>query len=403
MSPAYLPINRGFDEHEGYFQGCKSQSTHVASCCSAPSKNASDFSNFICDAPSSGPDYRGADWFRGTTFAGGAANNNTPSSLLIASLAEDAIARFATDPTTPFFIYLPFQNIHAPYDAAWENVQLFANLGYSIEQMTMFAYIKEMDDAIGRIIAALKNAGIEANDTVIIAASDNGAPNAPNVMDRNWPLSGFKSGTHEGGTRVPAIIYAPAYFPPNLTVDAMVHAVDWMPTLASIWGGGVGDTIDGIDQGATFAGGAPSRLELVINVNHVSDSSNTQFSYPSAAIRVGDMKLLCWQFTAKGVAGATTTGCHDDPAHPGDWPQVYNVSIGGDVGEEVNLAPSNPQLVQTLLARMIQLAGPGETAEPMVWTPPYQGADYYCANCPLRNKTGPFVPWGPWLSDPSNF
>ena len=25
----------------------------------------------------------------------------------------------------------------------------------------------------------------------------------------------------------------------------------------------------------------------------------------------------------------------------------------------------------------------------MQWVPPYQGADYHCADCPLRNKTGP--------------
>ena len=34
---AYTPIKRGFDEHMGYYQGCGSAYTHVASCCHAGS------------------------------------------------------------------------------------------------------------------------------------------------------------------------------------------------------------------------------------------------------------------------------------------------------------------------------------------------------------------------------
>ena len=33
----YTPIERGFDEHMGYFQGCESAYTHVAACCGAGS------------------------------------------------------------------------------------------------------------------------------------------------------------------------------------------------------------------------------------------------------------------------------------------------------------------------------------------------------------------------------
>ena len=29
--------------------------------------------------------------------------------------------------------------------------------------------------------------------------------------------------------------------------------------------------------------------------------------------------------------------------------------------------------------------------------PPYQGKDYYCADCPLHPETGPYEPWGPWI------
>ena len=120
-----------------------------------------------------------------------------------------------------FFLYLPFQNIHAPYDASWEHVQRFAGRGLSLPQMTMFAYIYELDLAVGRVLAALAAAGL-TNDSIVIAASDNGAPNAPGVEARNFPLRGFKAGTWEGGTRVPAVVYAPGRLPAGSTVDALV-------------------------------------------------------------------------------------------------------------------------------------------------------------------------------------
>ena len=39
-----------------------------------------------------------------------------------------------------------------------------------------------------------------------------------------------------------------------------------------------------------------------------------------------------------------------------------------------------------------------KSVEPMQWTPPFQGPDYECADCPQHpSSKGPMVPWGPWL------
>ena len=97
---AYWPSSRGFDTYAGYLQGCGSQDTHVASCCSAPA-NASDFVDFVC--PSAGPkDYRGRDWWNDLEDASADANH-TSSSELIAALAEGAIANY-TKSGLPFFL-----------------------------------------------------------------------------------------------------------------------------------------------------------------------------------------------------------------------------------------------------------------------------------------------------------
>ena len=51
-------------------------------------------------------------------------------------------------------------------------------------------YLYELDVAVGRVVAALEKAGLAAEDTVIVFASDNGAPPAVGVGGRNYPLRG---------------------------------------------------------------------------------------------------------------------------------------------------------------------------------------------------------------------
>lgn len=136
-----LPIARGFDEHEGYFQGCGSPGTHVASCCSAPpGKAALNTTDYVCGAPASGEDFRGYDWFRGATPDSSA--NGTRSMDLVAARAEAFLARAGREgaggASAPFFLYLPFQGIHAPYNCSPESFARFAGLGLSQEQAIVY-------------------------------------------------------------------------------------------------------------------------------------------------------------------------------------------------------------------------------------------------------------------------
>jgi hypothetical protein len=188
---AYWPQARGFDTFSGYLQGCGSQDTHISSCCGAPA-NASDFDSYVCANPG-GKDYRGGDWWANGTDASSSANH-TSSSELIAGLAEEAIATWSQS-GKPFFLYLPFQNIHAPYDATQESVDRFASLSASIQQKTMFAYMYELDLAVGRVVAALQASGI-LSDSLIAFVSDNGAPQAPGVGDRNYPFVSHPTPPH---------------------------------------------------------------------------------------------------------------------------------------------------------------------------------------------------------------
>jgi hypothetical protein len=94
------------------------------------------------------------------------------------------------------------QNIHEPLDCSEESFGRFAHLdGLPDEGKIIFGYIYELDQAVGRVVTALSNAGLAPEDTVIVFASDNGAPPEINADGRNWPLAGeCTAGMEPGAT-----------------------------------------------------------------------------------------------------------------------------------------------------------------------------------------------------------
>merc|ERR1719440_1185531 len=210
FTEAYTPPHRGFDEHMGYYQGCESHYTHVAACCSAGSPDRDQ--NYTCSRdprPKWAP-YLGYDWFKtGPAPNSGSSKpdlsvNHTNSADLIRDAAIDFIGRAAKQ-EKPFFLYLPFQNIHGPYTCDKKYRDQYTSQGskFTEGEQTMFGYITEMDTAVGEIIKALKASGRYEN-SVIIFSSDNGAPPAsadvnhqegqnPGWIARNYPFRGHKA------------------------------------------------------------------------------------------------------------------------------------------------------------------------------------------------------------------
>lgn len=147
----YTPTYRGFDHHHGYYQGCESHYTHVAACCTAGSPDHDQ--EYVCGQKGGAKDYRGYDW-----FVNGTADfsvNKTNSADLIRDAAVDFI--HAQSASTPFFLYLPFQNIHGPYTCDPAFFSLYNDSSkFTLGEQTMFGYISELDYAIGFVVQALK-------------------------------------------------------------------------------------------------------------------------------------------------------------------------------------------------------------------------------------------------------
>ena len=95
------------------------------------------------------------------------------------------------------------------------------------------AKVMNMDDGIGRVLAALKAKGLE-RDTLVIFMTDHGGRHYEFGGD-NKPFRGEKATLFEGGIRVPCLMRWPGSgIPAGSSSDAVMGALDLFPTICSL-------------------------------------------------------------------------------------------------------------------------------------------------------------------------
>jgi arylsulfatase A-like enzyme len=89
----------------------------------------------------------------------------------------------------PFFLYLPFTAVHDPFQAKRSDFDKITTSTDTTERIYL-AILKSLDDAVGKIIAKLKEDGLDKN-TLVFFGSDNGGASYTGQMT-NAPLRGGK-------------------------------------------------------------------------------------------------------------------------------------------------------------------------------------------------------------------
>src|SRR5277367_1087776 len=101
-----------------------------------------------------------------------------------------------------------------------------------------YGAIAYIDDLLGRLMAALRSAGL-AEDTIVVLTSDHGEMLGERGL---W----YKMSFFEGASRVPLVIASPGRFAPR-RVATNVSLVDLMPTLVELAGGNIQSLEIGVD------------------------------------------------------------------------------------------------------------------------------------------------------------
>jgi arylsulfatase A-like enzyme len=151
------------------------------------------------------------------------------------------IARHKDDPT-PFFLYLPLTSTHFHIEAPEDEIAKHRSTFSDPIQAAYAAIVTRMDAQVGRIVQAVRDAGLE-DSTLIVFTSDHGATfeggskEASSSLDSNHPFRGQKRTVYEGGIRVPGIMTYPGVIPAGRIVSTPVQTIDLLPTFLELAGG----------------------------------------------------------------------------------------------------------------------------------------------------------------------
>jgi arylsulfatase len=102
---------------------------------------------------------------------------------------------------------------------------------YNIEEAGM----AQLDDCVGEILKHLQDIG-EADNTIVIFTTDNGAEVFTWPDGGMTPFKGTKGTSFDSGFRVPAIIRWPGHVKPGSVENGIFSSLDWFPTLVAAAG-----------------------------------------------------------------------------------------------------------------------------------------------------------------------
>jgi arylsulfatase A-like enzyme len=227
------------------------------------------------------------------------------------ALGREAAAFIKRHKDRPWFCYLAFNAPHTPLQVTEKQLGRVKHIADQTRR-NYAALVVGMDDAVGEVLAALRESGQEKN-TLVWFFSDNGGPVAATHSD-NAPLRGAKGQVYEGGIRVPFVVSWPGRLPEGKDYVQPVSSLDVFATSVALAGAKApaGQKLDGTDILPYLAGEKPGAPHERL---FWRTGGGAQF-----AVREGDWKLV------GGEGGGV---------------QLFN--LAADVGETKDLAAEQPE------------------------------------------------------------
>jgi arylsulfatase A len=206
-------------------------------------------------------------------------------------VAAEALRWLATgrDKSKPFFLYVALNEPHEPIATDPQFSTRYAkDYPDDPSRVAYYGNVTQMDDAVGKVLAALEAQGL-AENTLVWFTSDNGpARTKYHNVGSAGSLRGYKGLMYEGGLRVPGIVRWPARIKAGTTSATPVSGVDVLPTLCEIAGIAAPSDrkLDGASVAPVFSGSAVRRNKPLY----------WQYAWahagPQTALRDGPWKVL---------------------------------------------------------------------------------------------------------------
>ncbi len=270
-------------------------------------------------------------------------------------LTDEAIELIRRNAGRPFFLNLWHYTVHIPLHAKPEVIRKYEDKARALglDRQPAFAeggrfpvrhkqnqtikrrlvqsdpvyaaMIEHLDENIGRLLAAVDEAGLTDQTTIIFASDNGGLATAEGSPTTNSPLREGKGWLYEGGTRVPLIVKGPGIEDPGRVCTAPVTSPDLYATILEMAGAprDLAETSDGMSVLPLLGGGdSLDREALFWHYPHYGNQGGT----PASAVRRGHYKLI--EFFEENAV------------------ELYN--LADDIGETRNLAATSGDLVEEM-------------------------------------------------------
>ena len=229
-----------------------------------------------------------------------------------------------------FYINLWPDDVHTPF---WPPVDQWRD---GSKRQLFLSVLEEMDRQLGKLFNHIYNDPDLADNTIILACSDNGPEKGAGVAG---PFRGYKTHLFEGGIRSSLIMWAPKLMAEKakgmINKESIFSAIDLVPTLLEITGtkAPMGIKFDGESLPDILLGksNASRMQDLFFRRPPDRDSFYGVKDLPDLAIRSGKWKLLC--------------------EYDGSDTLLYDLTQ--DRGEKNNLAQQHPKIVKELSQKVI--------------------------------------------------
>ena len=243
----------------------------------------------------------------------------------------------------PFFLYLPLITPHAellvPEDSlqefagrwpetpfvengsgAWKGAPIGVYASQPTPRAAFAAMVTRMDSDVGKILAKLKETGLDEN-TIVMFSSDNG-PHLeggadPDFFNSSGELTGRKRDLYEGGIRVPMLVRWPTKIAAGTTSNFPSAFWDILPTCADLAATESPAGTDGTSLLPVLLGKNPRDIQ----------------------------RGLYWEFHERETTNqAARKGPWKAVRHDPNLPlELYN--LDSDIAEKKNVADENPSIV----------------------------------------------------------
>ncbi|GIW97418.1 MAG: N-acetylgalactosamine-6-sulfatase [Pirellulaceae bacterium] len=229
----------------------------------------------------------------------------------------------------PFYVNLWPDDVHSPFFPP------AARRGDGSKRALYHGVLETADEQIGVLLGFLRHTPELRDNTIVLVCSDNGPEQGAGSAG---PFRGFKTHLFEGGIRSPLIVWGPGFLNSSrqgtVNRDSVFAAIDLVPSLlemAAVDAEGV--VFDGQPLADVLLGKSTrSRSEpLYFRRPPDRDRFYGLDDAPDLAMREGDWKLLC--------------------EYDGSEAMLFN--LREDPGEENDLAAQHPQIVQSMVARLV--------------------------------------------------